>query len=88
MKNLTEEITRSTQLMGLKEETLPTWRKLINTAEKDGYIKDMEGAVDFVTSAAQEIANEYDKLADTLKPTFRDQLYKKFLIKIGKHPKN
>jgi hypothetical protein len=68
----------------LNEERTSTFMKLLNTAERDGYIKGMEKSAQYVMDAAMEIAKEYDKLHPEAQKTLRDAYYKKFLKKIHK----
>jgi hypothetical protein len=63
---------------------LPTSRKLIRTAEKDGHLKGMESSATYVMDAARKIADEWDKLHPEQQKIFRNNYYNKFLKMIGK----
>ena len=63
---------------------LPTSRKLIRSAERDGHLKGMEGSATYVMDAARKIADEWDKLHPEQQKIFRDNYYNKFLKLIGK----
>jgi len=63
---------------------LSTMEKLINTAERDGYLKGMEISATYVMDAAKEIAAKWDALDPEEKKVFRTPYYKLFLKKIHK----
>jgi len=63
---------------------MTTFEKILNTAERDGYIQGMEASAGYIMSAAKETANEFDKLPNEEQKVMRDVLYKKFLSKINK----
>jgi hypothetical protein len=64
----------------------PTVIKLINTAEKDGYLQSGEGGAGYIIDAAKLVAQEWDELNFEEKRVFRDVAYKKFLKLIHKTP--
>lgn len=68
----------------LNEEKISTFNKILNTAERDGYLKGMEKSAQYVMDAAKEIANEYDKLDPEAQRVLRDAYYERFLKKIHK----
>ena len=68
-------------------EEKPTWLKIINTAERDGYITQWEGTAEYIVSAAKEIGKQFDAMHPEERKVFRDKLFKNFLHKIHKTPR-
>jgi hypothetical protein len=62
-----------------------TFDKLLNSAERDGFLSGMEKSAQYVMDAAHEIANKWDKLDVEQQKVFRDHYYKLFLKKINKN---
>jgi len=60
-----------------------TAKKLIRSAERDGYLKGMECSAGYVVAAAKKVAKEWDNLVSLTKHNsvlnYRDTYYKKFL---------
>ena len=69
---------------GFVNEETSTMMKLINTAERDGYLEKHEGSANYITDAAKKVAEKWDKLNNEEKKIYRDDFYQKFLKLIGK----
>ena len=62
----------------------PTFIQLINSAERDGHISGMEISASYITSAAKEVAKNFDNLPPEEKKVLGKSYYDSFLKKIGK----
>ena len=65
-------------------DKIPTMRKLINIAVKDGHITPNEMSAAYIMDAAKEVAAKWDQLKPEEKKVFRNKYYTIFLKKIGK----
>ena len=77
-------VPESLQESLINKEITNTAIKIINSAERDGYLTGMEVSANYVTDAAKKIAKEYDKLPEEEKLTLRNSYYRKFLKSIHK----
>ena len=85
VKNVTESVNDNVSYFSsLYENETPTMIKLINTAERDGYLTNHEGGANYIMDAAKKVAKEWDQLDIEQKKVFRDTFYEKFLRLIHK----
>jgi len=66
---------------------MTTAERILNTAERDGYLEGMEKSAGYIMSAAKEIASKYDMLAPEEQKVMRNTYYKMFLKQINKKPR-
>jgi len=82
--NIRKSVRKSLLEFEVPKPKVSTFMKLINSAQRDGYLTGMGASSQYVMAMAHKIADAFDALHPEEQKVFRDPYYKKFIDSIKK----